>query len=154
MRNAMKMRQLSVFAVCFTLVAGVALLYGVADDADVSKAVLEQQLSAVRKARVESAQAALAAMEAAFRAQTVTVVGLVDVTRNLAEAEADAATKPEDEIAAWNRYVKASKQAEEAAKQLYDLGTKGGEPAIYYTAKQERERAQILLLKAQIKARK
>jgi hypothetical protein len=150
----MTMRQWSMIAGTFAMIVGAALLHGVADDADASKEELERQLSVVKKARVESARAALSAVEAAIRAETVTVVSLVDVTRNLVEAEVDAATRPEDEIAAWRRYVKVTRQAEDSVKQLYDLATKGGEPVTYYTARQERERAEVALLKAQIKAKK
>jgi hypothetical protein len=127
---------------------------GNAKDEGTSKAALERQLSAARKARVESARAALAAVEAAIQAHNADVRSLVDVTRNLVEAEVDAATKPEEEIAAWTRYVEVTKAAEDSAQHLYKLGTRGGEPVTYYTAKQERERAEIALLKARIKAMK
>ena len=143
----------ALLGLCLTLTV-VNATSGQDGESNASKAALERQLTAARKARVESAQAALAAVEAAIRAKTTTVTSLVDVARNLVEAEVDAASKPEEEIAACSRYVRVAKQAEEAAKQLYEIAAKGGEPAVYYTAKQERERAEIALLKAQIKGRK
>lgn len=145
------MRHVWTILVCLGLVGTAVIVFG-ASKAGESKSVLEQQLTEMRKARVQSAKAALAAAQAAFDAQAVTVDVFVEVTRNLVDAELDLATTPEQEIASWERYVKVMKQSEDASNKLLETGVKGGEPLRYYTVKQERERAEIALLKARIKA--
>jgi hypothetical protein len=145
------MRRVLTILASLGLLGTVVIVLG-ASKAGESKAVLEQRLNEMRKARVQSAKAALAAAQAAFDAQSVTVDVFVEVTRNLVDAELDLATTPEQEIASWERYVKVMKQSEDANKKLLEIGVKGGEPLRYYTVKQERERAEIALLKARIKA--
>lgn len=145
MRNAVPV-------LCCLVAVGAAVLVFGRLRADENKSSLEQQLNEMRRARVQSAQSALAAAQAAYDARMVTVDVFMDVTRNLVDAELDLATRPEDEVASWERYVKVMKQAEDASKTLLELAGKGGEPLRYYTIKQERERAEIALLKAKIKA--
>jgi type II secretory pathway pseudopilin PulG len=133
-------------------VVGATLLYAAAEQADTSKAALEQQLKEVLKSRAESARAALSSMQAAFEAETVTFSDLADASKKLAEAEVGMAMKPEEEIVALGEYLERTKQAEHKIKLLYVVGTKGGEAKEYHAAKRERESAEILLLQARIKA--
>lgn len=149
----MKRRQLSVFAACFTLVAGVTLLSGVADDAGASKAALEQQLKETLKVRSESALSAYQAIEGAFIAETVTFDMLADATRRLADAEVAMATNPGEVIAALIQNVGRTKQWEARIKALFDAGLRGGEAKEYFSAKRDRESAEIMLLNARIQAK-
>jgi len=146
----MATRRVLLAAVCFAFVGSVAVLYGAT--AGDNAADLERQLNELRKARVASAQKAVEAEEAAIQANMATDDSLLDVTRNLVDAELDLATTPEEEIAAWEKYVKVARLAEEKRKVLHELTTRGGEASEYYTAIQERQRAEIELLKAKLKA--
>ena len=151
----MKMRTFLAVAACLACIAGATLLYGATqDEAGASKAALEQQLKETLNARAESAQTAYQGMAAAFDAETVTFDTLADAIKKLAEAEVALATKPEEEIAALRRNVERTKQEETKIKMLYDVGTKGGEPKEYFSAKRDRESAEILLLKARIQAKR
>ncbi len=151
----MKMRQLLAVAVCLASVTGAALLYGAAQkDASPSKAMLEQELKATLKMRVQTAQLALEAMQAAFEAETVTLDVLMDASLKLAEAQVAVASKPEEEIAALQNCVERAKQTEANIKKLFEVGTKGGAAKDYYSAKRERESAEVAVLKAQIQAKR
>jgi hypothetical protein len=149
----MKMRKLLAVAACLASVVSATFLYGGAqNEADASKAELEQQLTETLKTRAESAQTAYEAMVGAFNAETVTFDTLADAIKKLAEAEVAMATRPEEEIAALRSYVERTKQWEARIKELFDAGTRGGEAKEYYSAKRDRESAEILLLKARIRA--
>ena len=151
----MKMRTLLVAAACLASVAGATLLYGgVQDQADARKAVLEQQLKEVLKTCAESAQRAFDAMAGAFDADMVTLDTFADAMRKLSEAEMALAVKPEEEIAVLQRNVERTKQTETKIKKLHDIGTRGGDAKEYFSAKRDRESAEIMLLNAQIKAKR
>jgi hypothetical protein len=150
----MKMRKFLEVAVCLASVVGATLLFGAAqNEADASKAALELQLKETLKARAESAQTAYEAMTAAFETETVTFDTFADAIKELAEAEVALATKPEEEIAALRRNVERTKRWETRIKDLFDAGVRGYEAKEYCSAKRDRESAEILLLKAQIKAK-
>lgn len=148
----MKMRSCLAVSACATCVAGATLLYGQAQtaEADANKAALEQELTDTLKARAESALAAYEAMVAAFNADTVTFDMLADAARRLADAELAIAAKPEDDIAALRRNVERTKGWEATIKQQFDAGARGGEATNYFSAKRDRESAEIMLLKARI----
>ena len=133
-------------------VAGATLLFSEAQTvhADASKAALEQDLTETLKTRAESALAAYDAMAAAFTADTVTFDMLADATRRLADAELAIATKPQDDIAALQRNVERTKGWEASIKVLFDAGARGGEATNYFSAKRDRESAEVMLLKARI----
>ena len=148
----MKLRRLSVMAASVS-VAGAAILYGATIEVDSSKTELEQQLKDALTTRAESAQSAFDAMEASFDAETVTFSDLADATRALAEAQLALATKPEEVIAALEGHVERAKRQEDKLKELFEAGRRGGEATVYYSAKRERESAEISLLKARLKAK-
>jgi hypothetical protein len=147
----MNLRRLLMVAAGVLSIAGGAFLYA---DAGASKAALEQQLKESLKTRAESAQRAFEAMAAAFEADTVTLDTFADAMKKLSEAELALATNSEEKIAALQRNVERTKQVETKIKLLYDSGAAGGESKDYFSAKRDRETAEIMLLKAKIKAKK
>jgi hypothetical protein len=149
----MKMRIFFMVAASLAFVAGATLLQGAAQDqANASKA-LEQQLTDALKTRAASAQRAFEATAAAFEAETVTLDTFADAIEKLAAAELALATKPDERIAALQRNVERTKQVEAKIKLLYDIGTRGGEAKDYFSAKRDRESAEIMLLNARIQAK-
>jgi hypothetical protein len=147
-------RELLALAGCLASIAGATFLYGAAqDEADASNAALELQLKEMLKARSESALAAYEAMEAAFLGNMVTFDTLADAARKLAEAEVAIATKPERVIAALVRNVERTKAWEDRIKEQADAGVRGGEDKDYFSAKRDRESAEIMLLNARIQAK-
>ncbi len=93
-------------------------------------------------------------MAAAFEADTVTFDTYADAMKKLAEAEVALATTPQEKLAALERHLERTKQVETKIKLLYDVGTPGGESKEYFSAKRDRESAEIWLLKARIQAKK
>ena len=139
-------------AVCLGSVAGAKFLYAQAE-AGASKAALEQQLKETLKARSESALTAYDAMEGAFFAEAVTFDTLADAAGRLADAEVAIATNPDEVIAALVRNVERTKQLEARIKEMFDAGSRGGDTKDYFSAKRDRESAEIMLLKARIAAK-
>jgi len=148
----MGMRKFLAIAACLGSVAGATFLYAQVE-AGASKAALEQQLKETLKARSESALSAYEAMEGAFIAERITFDTLADATRRLAEAEVAMAAKPEEVAAALLRNVERTKLLEARIKALFDAGLQGGESRDYFSAKRDRESAEIMLLKARIQAK-
>jgi len=151
----MKMRTFLAIAACLASAGGATLLFGAAqNEADASRTALEQQLQEALKTRAASAQRAVEAMTAAFESETVTFDTFADAMKKLAEAEVALTTTPEEKIAALQRYVQRTKQAETKIKLLYNVGTRGGEAKEYFSAKRDRESAEIMLLKARMRQSK
>jgi phage tail sheath protein FI len=142
-RKAMKIRHVWVIAACLAAVAGTALVHGGSNQADAGKAALEQQLKDLLKQRVESAERALEAMQAAYNAETVIFTDLVEAANKVVEAKSARADTPKEKIAALENHVDFVKNQEAKIGALYKEGARGGEQAAYYTAKRERESAEI-----------
>jgi outer membrane protein TolC len=103
--------------------------------------------------RVETAQLCFDATQAAYQAETVTVDQLITAMNNLVDAKLAVARTPQEEIAALEEHVKNTQNLEQKIKQLYDVGSRGGEADVYALAKFTRETAQISLLKARLKTK-
>jgi outer membrane protein TolC len=149
----MTTRTLAIAAACLTILL-VGLGIGRAAEAGDDNARLKDELMGLLKERVESAQTAMDAVQAAFDAETVTFDVLLDAMNKLVEAEVAAATTPKEEIAALQRHVDRTKQFEKKVKALFDLGTRGGEAKEYYSAKRERQSAEIALLQARLRVQR
>jgi hypothetical protein len=149
----MELRRLVTVGVGLVALGGAGLLVGAGQDkGGAGESTLERQLNEALKTRAETAQVAFEAVAAAFEAETVTFDMLAEAIEKLAEAEVAVATKPGEVIAARHRQVERSKGVEAKIKALYDAGARGGQPKDYFSARRDRETAEILLLKARIQA--
>ena len=123
------------------------------NEAGANREALEQQLKVVLKERARSANYANEATRTAYEAETVDFDALADSFEKLADAEVDLATTPKEKIAALESNVDRTKKVELLAKMQFDAGKRGGEANRYYSAKRNREAAEIRLLKFRIKAK-
>ena len=147
----MKIRRLLAVAAGVASVAAAALLYGANNEEDMSKTALENQLSEALKTRAASAGAAYDTMMRAYSAQRRSLNDLVDAANKLRDAELAWTDSPDEEIAALERHVKRTRQTEIPLKVTFRNRTGADED--YYTARRERESAQIEWLKSRIKAK-
>ena len=83
----------------------------------------------------------------------MTFSDLAYATRTLADAQVALTTTPDEEIAARQEHVERAKRQEAKLKVLFEAGRRGGEAPVYYSAKRERDSAEISLLKARLKAK-
>ena len=149
----MRTRYLGLVTIAAVCLSVTAWLQGASKDSDSNKAELERQLHDALQARVETAQAVMDAVQASYEAQTVTFHQVVVAARDLIEAKLDACKNVDEEIALLQKQLDVMKANEARVEQLYNLGTRGGEARDYFTAKRERQTAEIELLKARIKAK-
>ena len=148
----MKTQKSLAVAVCLAFIAAATLVSGAAtEQADPLRAALEEQRNDMLKTRAETAHAAYEAMKAAYEAETVTFDTYADALRKLSEAEVALATKPDEEIAALQKNVERTRAVEAKLKALYEKGVRGGEAKEYFSAKRDRETAEIMLLDARIR---
>ena len=110
--KAMTMRRIGLTAVAILSVTATAMLYAAGKDADASKAELERQLNETLKARVESAQMAMDAVQASFEAETVTLDQVVEAARQLIDAKLAIAKTIEEEIALLEKQLGLMKDRE------------------------------------------
>jgi hypothetical protein len=150
----MNTRKLTMFAACLIVSIGVFAMFRSADARDAGPAdKYKDELNTLLKQRVETAQYAHDAVQAAYDAETATLDWLLDAINKLIEAEVATATGQREEIAALEKHVQLIKQVEDKTKALYEKGAKGGEAKDYYTVKRERESAEIALLKKRLKVK-
>jgi hypothetical protein len=115
------------------------------------KVTLEEKLKQVLNERVRIATRCREATRAAFDAETVSMLDLLDAMNALKDAElAVAGGMGSEWRKALRRHLKSVQQLELKTKLLYQVGTKGGEAAQYAHAQRERLSAEAELLRAQI----
>jgi hypothetical protein len=149
----MQKLRIVLLAVWLTSVGG-TLVYVLADEKkDHDVAEMEKQLNEMLYERVETAQLCFATTQAAYQTETETVDQLLTAMNNLVEAKLAVARTPQEEIAALEERVTHTQNLEQKIKQLYDIGSRGGEAQVYALAKFTRESAQISLLKARLKTK-
>jgi len=148
----MRLRSVLVIATSILSVAGATLLDASADPPISTKSMLEVELKTALKARVESAQAVFDAMLTAFKPSTVSLEDIVDASKELSEAQVAAAANSGEAIAALTAYVQRAKLLESNVEMQYKAGVAGVNAKEYFTAKRERQSAEIALLEARIKA--
>lgn len=137
-------------ACLLVLVAGIPAAWAGDLQENQDKAELEKQLQQLVHERVETAQLAKDAIQAAFDAGTIVVFDLLDAVNELAEARLAVAKTPAERIDALEKHVKQMKAIEEKVLALYRAGARGGEVKEYFSAKRERQSAEIALLKARL----
>ena len=148
----MQARGFILIAVCvLTLAAGTSVVLRAEPQEEQSKADLEKELQRLLHERVATAESAVEAMQAAFKAQTVTLDVLIDAANKLVEARLAVATTPAQEIDLLNEHLQLMQGIEKRTKALYDIGARGGEIRNYLAAKIERQSAQIALIQARLK---
>jgi hypothetical protein len=116
------------------------------------QAQLENELQKLLHERVETANVAKDAVQAAYDAATVTLPYLIDTLNKLRDARLAVAATPAEEIDVLEDHLKRMQQTEQKVAVLHREGLRGGEAKDYFTVKRERETAQIDLLRARLKA--
>jgi outer membrane protein TolC len=150
----MRARRFILVVVCaLSLAGGVCVLSGAGANQDQTTAALEEQLQELLHERVKTAQRAMDATQAAFEAQTVTLLGVVEAANKLVEAKLAIATTGAQRIEALEQHLQRAQQTEQKIEVLYKVGARGGEAKEHATAKRERQSAEIALIQAQLKAR-
>ena len=119
---------------------------------DVQRVELEAKLMEVLHERLKVATRCVAAVQASFDAQTVTLGDLIEAKLALNEAQLAVATTRKQRLDIMQRNVALLRQMEKKTELLYRVGTRGGEAARYARAKRTRLTAEIELMREQLKA--
>ncbi len=112
----------------------------------------DDELRKLQIAKYNAAFAEVRSVDAAYKNGTVTFDLIYEAQKRLLQAELELSDKPADQIAAHERRVELTKQAEARVISLYHSASKGGESDKYYQAKFQRLDAEIQLLRAKRKA--
>lgn len=147
----MQVRGFILVVVCALSLAAASTLSGANGQEEEGKAALEKRLQELLKERVKTAERATAAMKAAFEAQTVVLYHFLDAANKLVEARLAVATTPAQEIDALEKHLELLQKIEQKIRELYDIGTRGGEANELAAAQRERQSADIALTQARLK---
>jgi len=150
----MNARGFILVVVCaFSLSAGATVLSATDVLESQKKPALEKRLAELLDERVITAERAWDALQAAFKAQTVTRDVLIDAANKLVEARLAVATTPAQELDALEKHLDVMRNTEKKIEMLYKIGTRGGEAKEYATAQRERQSAEIAYIQALLKTK-
>ena len=140
------------FGVTFVVVCGVAFRMPADDDKVVPAAVVAEQTK-LKKLVPEFSKAMHAydeATRAAYETDTVPYEQMIQVLRELRDAELQFADTAKDRIAVLEKMVQKAKRLETKIEALYQAGARGGEAEKYAHAKAVRLQAEIDLSRERI----
>lgn len=130
-----------------SIVAAVGLgSYALANKAPLKPPAKEAAtLNSLMKDRVATLQKCADATESAYQVNAATLEQVLDVNRELADAELQLATTRPERIAVFEKRVANAMRLEAKVQVLFNAGAKGGEEENYLRVKADRLEAQIAL---------